>query len=393
MRQVSATSFWLVIITFSAGWTSGTTQAEIRGCDASDARCLDDVFSPACMARGESWPASCEALLDELMLHPDKDAEPEILLRAGLANRMIARVAEEVSDAETRMSAAEVLYRQALAIDPNRGDAYLGLSSITDDPDEQIEWLRMATRVGPPNSLAFRLLATALARRSTPEDLVEAAGALREAYQRQTWGGHKWYLANLALSRYVHIGLEAEAREFRQSVGAEIGFESLADSLSDAERDPQASVDSLDTLCHESVVAMFGADPCISGAELLYAAALRAADVEVSHRLALVGLQRMRAAPFGSGGSFDKVPDIVIWLERLSAAGIESLELYFAMGRCYLDAGRFEDALTALQRAKSLVAFGWPRYIDEYMDIARSPQAPAARERRYCVERDTITVN
>lgn len=364
--------------------TPAEAAEEFRGCDVADSRCLDDVFSAACMTRATTWPESCEVLLGELMQYPDN--EPEILAHAGLANRILADQAESEADATSYRRAADALYRRVIALDPDHSGAYVGLAGTTDDPAEQIGWLRMAVRAGEPDSLEYRFLADALEQQGTRESRIESAAIMREAYENRPWDLHKWHLADWALGKYRRLGLDSEADEFRASVNDDIGFDELLASLMRAESEPENSVETLNVLCYEPVVAMFGAGHCISGAELLFAAAIRTAGSESSNRLAQAGLQRMRAAPFSSGGFIDRVPGVVDWLEQLADAGMESAELYFALGRCYLDLDRSPEAADMLRQLRSLSPRYWHDQLEDYLRIARTG------EQHFCVERDTITV-
>jgi tetratricopeptide (TPR) repeat protein len=345
------------------------------------------------MAREEPWPESCEVLLDELMQYPDRDKEAEILSLAGLANLILSDEAESDAVAAAHIAAAEILYREVIALDPDHYDASLGLSRTADDLAEEIEWLRNAYRAKEPNALLIRSLAGALQRQGSRESQLESAAILREAYDSRPWGTGKWNFAVSALNSYTRLGLDSDALEFRDIVSAEIGVDDLLDSLAVAESDLEASVETLRMLCYESVVTLVGVDACVSGAELLFAAAIRTEDSEISDQLTQAGLERMRAAPYQSGGAIDRVPGIVDWLEKLAAAGIDSVQLNFALGRCYLDLGRNREALDALERAWALPERDWRLYLDYYLRVARDPGARSSREQHFCIERDTITVN
>jgi hypothetical protein len=263
--------------------------------------------------------------------------EPEILAYAGHVNTKLADYAEQDEViAEYRHSAFE-FYEQVLEIDSNNSDVYLGLSRTTDDPDEQIEWLRKAARAGEPSSLRLGFLASALERRGTPESRLESLAVMREAYDQQDWGRHKWYLAAQTFGKYKLLERGAEAQDFLQIVREDAGFDDLLATLDSAELEPDAAVESLQMLCYEDLVVVTGADACITGVERMFAAALRSSDADISQRLILAALQHMRSAPYGSGASSGRVPGVVRWLERLLAAGFESAELDAARRRCNLD--------------------------------------------------------
>lgn len=373
----------------------GAASAQLRGCDSTDAQCLDEVFSAACMRRDAPWPASCRTLLDEFMRYPDREREPEILAYAGLANVILGDETDDEAEAARYRSAARALYLQVIALDSDHSDAYLGLAQVADDPAERIDWLRLATRVSEPNTMVFRFLAGALESQETREGLLEAAAVMREAYEREVGGMHKWYLASWTFGLYSRLGLDAEAREFRDIVSTDIGIDELSGRMTSDRLDPESSAETMRILCDESVVRVVGPDSCIQGVERLFAAALLAEDTDAASRLAQLGLARMQPEPYGTEASDepgDTVMRMVDWLERLDEAGIDSPELHLAMGRCYLDMRQSDAALDALRKASARADPVTRGLIEYYARFARAPDTLPSTP-HFCTVSDTITVN
>jgi tetratricopeptide (TPR) repeat protein len=365
--------------------------AQLRGCGVTDARCLDEAYSGPCLAKETPWPETCEALLEELLRYPTGDSEPEILAKAAFAHHMLADAAESAADAASREQAAGDLYRRVITLDPNHADAYLGLAGLADDLSERIEWLREALRARGTNSIGSRGLASALDERGTREDRLEAAAVTRAAYEAEPWGRHKWYLGATTLRRYTSLGLASAARQFVDTVVADIGIDRLLDALERAASDAEAAIDALKTLCYHSVIDIVGANACIDGIGVALETAGSASAAAVADRLAQEGLMHMRSIPITRSGRVDRPGEIVSWLEQLEATGHESFELYFALGRCYIDLGRNGEAVAALAEAYALATGYWRDEINRYVAIARDPDWYSPGH-PVCVPQDTIVV-
>lgn len=395
LRSIRRAIACLVIVGPILAALPGPATAQLRGCDAVDAQCLDEAYSAPCLAKASPWPETCEALLEELLRYPTLDREPEVLAKAAFARYMLARAAETDAAAAERKQSARELYHRVIALDPRHSDAYAGLAGLADDVSERIRWLRQLRRADDEvNSLSYRALASALDERGTREDRLEAAALVRTAYDAEPWGRHKWYLGAATVSRYTNLGLESEARELRASVREELGIDRLHDEIARTEIDAEASIEALQMICYHSLLAIVGANVCIDAIDLALDAAGKANTPALSQRLAQEALTLMRSIPVTASGRVDRPREIVGSLERLAAAGHESFELYFALARCYIDLNRIDAALAALDEAGARATGYWRDVVEEHIAIARDPSwhASGAGERPLCVPQDTVIV-
>ena len=168
---------------------------------------------------------------------------------------------------------------------PNNADALLGLANVAETEQERVQRLRDVVAADPDKPLYLDFLARALLpiegseleAAALYERAYEAALYEREAQLSRNSAGYAWRFARNAIWQYERAGASERAKRLREHVVADYDLPARLDEVADATPENVASLkQSLQDLCGQVAMNVFGAKPCLDGIERAVAATDRA---------------------------------------------------------------------------------------------------------------------
>ncbi len=425
MKPAAQTTYvGIVLSAICFGWPAASNgqpsdYREILGCEAEDRICIETRYIDielSYLTDCTDSLVSCRASIARLEAD-SMAASLTMRLIAGVLYYRFARVAggadsEEAQRARQQSDAAlrDVLARQATGY--YAGLAYLGLANLAEIEEVQEQLLRAAVAADPEDVFVPELLAGRLSRRNEQASLAEAVEFMRHAYTLRTRRDpegtdlKRWHVGTSVVGLYNRSGQPDEAAEFREQLRRDSRMDALAEEVPLARfaDDPQYAEQSLRTACWRYIVAMFGADTCRNGIDTLVRAVDSGAPDEHRLRLADVATEGMTDLVIAQEeeyrGTF--VPILRRWIDNdihtasvflrysnqvadaeLSLWALENAvelepdngQYRYWLGSRYLDAGRFEEALEQLHRARPDLPEG---FSVEFLDT-RIQRAEAGR--------------
>ncbi len=290
------------------------------------------------------------------------------------------------------------------------GGAYAGLANLAETEDERAQLLRRAVEADPDDMSLPELLAMHLSR-NDQSSLAEAAEYMRRAYTLRTrrdpdgTDRKRWHVGMSVVGLYNRSGQPDEAAEFREQLRRDSGMDVFAvDVLSDVfANDPQYAEHVLRTACVSYILTLFGADACRNGIDTLVRAVESGAPDEHHLRLASVASKGMADLMIAEGEETHRetfIPILRRWIDNdvhtalvflrysnlvddpeLSLWALENAvelepdngQYRYWLGSRYLDAGRYDEALEQLQRARPDLPEGFDvQFLDQRIQHAEA---------------------
>jgi tetratricopeptide (TPR) repeat protein len=327
------------------------SNAQESNCGADDTACLTASYEAACRDPARSTAARCSAWLRRLETHTFAD-EPAWRLIAAAAYYSLAEMNDSPGEVNELRRQSAFLLRTVIAENPAghyASEAYLGLSALSTDLDENIEHLRNAVREDPANAPAAEILAHLLASKGSRTERLEAAGLMQNAYANQR-DSKRWYLAARAVALYEAAGALDRAQEFREQVYVDSEIEGVRDQLENIEAVDDSS-SALSLVCNTYLVELFGRQPCMRGIETVVEAVKQENDPERQRRLAEAATAGMRLAINAPGISPAEKALFITTYKTFRELGIRSAKVEEAYSYLLEDPA---EALSALAKAVDL---------------------------------------
>jgi tetratricopeptide (TPR) repeat protein len=384
-----------------------TLAATPKTCPDGDFDCFERHQVAACYEPSTSTTETCRAwihTLDQQASKGSSDAE----LRLAHASRALADLATDPAVQAKYNARARSIYRERIRRDADDAQALLALATLADDDEEMIGLLQRGVALAPEEAASTHLLASKLHKRNRPGDALAAAIYMERAYDAmkpERWAHHAssthWY--------YQQAGANDLAARFRARVIDDWGARTLADvaddtAPDDVERTLEIVCDSYATgvlgtqMCGQSIAAVMryltssGVTPRTQALADAAAGAMEnfgrdewalGCEPPESQPAFTSGLDTLLALGFESApvlSAFARVAPCGERLQTLQRAvelAPQDGDLVWRLGGAYASDGRWDEALTAYRRAKSLPTIVPKFAIDE--EIRTTEQRIAAR--------------
>ena len=392
-----------------------TARADVLGCDDSNRRCIDDLYSASCAER-QTTRETCEALgreAEAVWSTTRSSGAGELL---GLVYYRLADLASRADDdlvESNYLQRAREVYLAVVEVDEESYGGHLMLAVLdSENPDQYLAWMRKAVAIDP-SPIHIRFLTTALMNQGTVEAFIETIDLLQDQYDAAPPGIEKWHWAGA-----IHSQLSFAALAFDFAVDADSIAELQARVSRDSDWDqvlatlssPSARAEdvsmALETACR--LTAVYGDEPCTVGIERTVLAA-RDPSERNAQVLADAAAQAIRIAPWGYSIIYEENEDPrairrqwATWLNEFANLGLDSVpvlqaserlaetadrrlevreeivrrepgngEARMELGASYFGKGRWAEAIDEFERAREL-APEYERYlIDSYLREAR----------------------
>ena len=250
----------------------GAASAQVTSCPLTDRACIDQEYPNVCFeADRELRLEPCLEWLHEIEQSPSKDVRSSAAAIYGL-------ISDDPAASQVRAHLDErraELIRGVLAEDPKHVDALLGFAGLAETNEERVRRFRDVVAVDP-SPMHLQFLASAL--RQIDGGALEAAQVTERAYEvGRSKNEYSWRFARDAIWQYQWAGAPERAEQLRERAAADFGLAAmLEEAAKPAAADPAGLDRTLQVLCREMTLTVFGARPCLDSIDHLIAAADRA---------------------------------------------------------------------------------------------------------------------
>ncbi len=348
------------------------------------AQCVEDLATERCYSRAASLEG-CREFIGSLQSSARR-AQREYRLTYAASSGALARRVESGAERDKLQSEERSTYEQLVQANPNDAQALMGLAAIARDRPERIALLKRVAEADPTDTIALRTLAMHLAE-GLPQERALGLDYMRKAYLSAR-APHRWYLARIYHEQLVNEAKQDEARQFADSVLAEMRIDAAKDRISNARQEAAGLKDdslfsALGILCSENALYFGTAKACAEAFDLIANAtsaspkAVSDANVEVLAAVAVnlarevsdrkklrESLERLSSAKRNSSVllrtqallvNMEHDPAVrksaVELLERAVAVSPGDGDAKLALGRAYLEQERFRQAIVHLEEA------------------------------------------
>lgn len=408
-ERISPTVAALAAIAMAVLVPDATARADVLGCDDTDRRCIDDLFSASCAERG-STRETCEALAREAEA---AWSTTQATTTGELLGLVYYRLAEGTDDEQIERSyreGARAVYLSIVDADEESLAAYQMLSVLdSKDPDQHVAWLRKAVAI-QPDSKQIQFLINALLSQGTEEAYIEALDLLQDQYDAAPPGIAKWQwassihnLLSFGALRYDFTVDPGAAAAWRSRVSRESDWDGILATLSSPSAHAEDVATALETACQLTI--FFGYEPCLDGIERTVLAA-RTQSERNAQLLADAAAHGIRTAPSGGIVVDEELlaarRQMARWLTGFAELGLDSVAVLetigrmpeaadrwievrqeivrrepndgdarFQLGKVYYDRSRWVEAIPELELARELLPEDERYLIDSYLRQAR----------------------
>lgn len=391
----------IYLVAVAATWVGLANAQSISSCPASDLPCIENSFALACRME-ESTHETCSAWLRELEASPIAES-PNARLTAASAYTTLSETSEAPEDSVRFQAEASRILRDLVAENPADVQALLGLARRAPTPEERIAILERIVEVDPSYAFGWEALADAVDDSEKPNDLIQSAQYLENAYNILT-DEKKWYIASDAISRYRRAGSADRAGDFMERVRVDFDLDRKLDQFRDVSHlPPSLRAEMLRSICSAPAINIFGGTSCLDAVGAVVEFVKEAPNTQFALTAAEDSADAMvRAAE--SGWRMDgEIPDwhqtLLTWMDEIVDSGKVSAPLYvaqarlardklqrllamqeaarlapldgeiaFGLGLAYLDLERWDTATAELTRARNLLPEERRKAIDEALD-------------------------
>jgi hypothetical protein len=299
---------------FAAALTCvGTAHGQATSCPLTDYQCVQKEFPNVCFDdKSKLRLDTCLAWLSEI----ERSPSPDIRSSAAAIYGLIAPHPEAIAIRTDLHARREELILGVLEENPWHPGALLGFAGLAEGGDERVRRLRDATTADPDNPMLLESLSISV--RDTDGGMLEAATIMERAYELScAKGGCALRFARDAMWEYREAGAPERADRLRERVAADYGLAAMLEEAANAATADSASLDrTLQELCRDSTLRVFGAKPCLDSIDHTIAAADRARDA-AANRLEQVASAAMFTA---ARSAWQLDPADPGWRRRFEAA-------------------------------------------------------------------------
>lgn len=233
-------------------------------CGASDVSCLEREREKACIDVD-----SCVEWLGVLE-HSPVSKQPYVRISAAATNLILNELTGGLGAKTKYRDRAEEILDELIVEYPTNAKALFALASLREKKEERVELLRRVVAADPTYVMGWEALATAVSSGST--NLQEGAELLEQAYLASPPGA--WRIASDAIMGYENAKSPADAERLRKRVQVDYGLDALMVVVAKPEAaGPERVNAALYQLCSTTGIVISGARLCVEGIQSVVAAA------------------------------------------------------------------------------------------------------------------------